>query len=241
VSRTNLEELSHLNAAIRGTMKPTHTAWFGIEKMEETLTLALNLMGTFTFGLSGGILGVKKRMDLFGVLVLSVATGLGGGIVRDLILGHTPPATLTDWRYLGTAGLASVLVFVWYNRIANHGTFITTFDAVGLSIFTVTGTVIALKAGLGPTPAALLGMLTGVGGGVLRDIMVAEVPLIFRSEIYAVASLLGAIVIITASQVGFSGIPAEILAAIATFTLRVVSLRRGWRIPIAMPKSAEKG
>jgi len=209
--------------------------------MEEPLNLALNLMGTFAFGLSGGILAVKKRMDLFGVLVLSVSTGLGGGIVRDLILGHTPPATLADWRYLGAAGLAGVLVFVWYNRIANHGTFIATFDAVGLSVFTVTGTVIALNAGLGPTPAALLGMVTGVGGGVLRDIMAAEVPLIFRSEIYAVASLLGAIIIIIATQIGFSGVPAEILAAIATFTLRMVSLRRGWRIPIAMPKSTEKG
>ncbi len=161
--------------------------------------------------------------------------------MRDLILGHTPPATLADWRYLGAAGLAGVLVFVWYNRIANHGTFIATFDAVGLSVFTVTGTVIALNAGLGPTPAALLGMVTGVGGGVLRDIMAAEVPLIFRSEIYAVASLLGAIIIIIATQIGFSGVPAEILAAIATFTLRMVSLRRGWRIPIAMPKSTDKG
>src|SRR5213080_5201456 len=193
-------------------------------------------MGTFAFGLSGAILAVRKQMDLFGVLVLSVATGLGGGIVRDLILGHTPPATLTDWRYLGMAGLSGVLVFVWYNRIANHGTFITTFDAVGLSIFTVTGTVIALNAGLSPAPAALLGMLTGVGGGVLRDIMAAEVPLIFRSEVYAVASMLGAIIVIVASQTGFSGIPAEILAALSTFSLRMVSVRRGWRIPIAMPK-----
>jgi uncharacterized membrane protein YeiH len=204
--------------------------------MEETLTLALNLMGTFAFGLSGGMLAVKKRMDLFGVLVLSVATGLGGGIARDLILGHTPPATLTDWRYLATAGLAGVLIFVWYNRIANHGTFITTFDAIGLSIFTVTGTVIALSAGLGPAPAALLGMLTGVGGGVLRDVLAAEIPLIFRSEVYAVASILGAVIIIVASQVGFSGIPAEILAALTTFTLRMVSVQRGWKIPVAKPK-----
>jgi uncharacterized membrane protein YeiH len=204
--------------------------------LEELLTLVLNLSGTFAFGLSGGILAVKKRMDLFGVLVLSVSTGLGGGIVRDLILGHTPPATLTDWRYLGTAGLAGVLVFVWYNRIANHGTFITTFDAVGLSIFTVTGTVIALKAGLGPAPAALLGILTGVGGGVVRDVLAAEIPLIFRSEVYAVASMLGAVIVIAASQAGFSGIPSEILAAIATFILRMVSVQRGWKIPVARPK-----
>jgi len=204
--------------------------------LEELLTLVLNLMGTFAFGLSGGILAVKKRMDLFGVLVLSVSTGLGGGITRDLILGHTPPATLTDWRYLGAAGLAGVLVFVWYNRIANHGTFVTTFDAVGLSVFTVTGTVIALNAGLGPAPAALLGMLTGVEGGVVRDVLAAEIPLIFRSEVYAVASMLGAVIIIVASQTGFSGVPSEILAALATFILRMVSVQRGWKIPIARPK-----
>ena len=205
--------------------------------MEEPLTLALNLMGTIAFGLSGGILAVKKRMDLFGVLVLSVATGLGGGIMRDLILGHTPPATITDWRYLTAAGLAGVLVFLWYNRIANHGTFVTTFDAVGLSVFTVTGTVIALNANLGSAPAALLGMLTGVGGGVVRDVLAAEIPLIFRSEVYAVASMLGAIIVIVASQAGFAVIPSEILAALATFILRMVSVQRGWRIPVARPKT----
>jgi uncharacterized membrane protein YeiH len=204
--------------------------------MEEPLTLALNLMGTFSFGLSGGILAVRKQMDLFGVLVLAVATGLGGGIMRDIILGHTPPATLNDWRYLAVAGLAGILVFSWYSRVVHHGKFITGFDAVGLSIFTVTGTTIALNAGLSPAPAALLGMLTGVGGGVLRDVLAAEVPLIFRSEIYAVASMLGAIIIIVAEQIGFSGLAVEIIAAIATFGLRMVSVRRGWRIPIAMPK-----
>jgi len=202
----------------------------------DNITLALNFSGTFAFGLSGGILAVKKRMDLFGVLVLSVATGLGGGIMRDLILGHTPPATITDWRYLAAAALAGIIVFLWYNRIANHGTFVTTFDAVGLSVFTVTGTVIALDASLGPAPAALLGMLTGVGGGVLRDVLAAEVPLIFRSEVYAVASMLGAVIIIVASQAGFSGIRPEILAALATFILRMVSVQRGWKIPVARPK-----
>jgi len=193
-------------------------------------------MGTFAFGLSGGILAVRKQMDLFGVLVLAVATGLGGGITRDVILGHTPPATLIDWRYLAAAGLAGVLVFLWYSRVVHHGRFITAFDAVGLSIFTVTGTTIALNAGLSPAPAALLGILTGGGGGVLRDILAAEVPLILRSEIYAIASMLGAIVIIIASQIGYSGVLVEIIAAIATFILRMVSVRRGWKIPIAMPK-----
>lgn len=209
--------------------------------MEDPLTLALNLMGTFAFGLSGGILGVRKQMDLFGVLVLSVATGLGGGIIRDILLGQIPPATLADWRYLAAAGLAGLVVFVWFTRVVHHGKLLTTFDAVGLSIFTVTGTTIALGAELGPAPAALLGMLTGVGGGVVRDVLAAEVPLIFRSEVYAVASMLGAIIIIIASQIGFSGIPVEVLAAIATFALRMVSVQRGWRIPVARPRTLDGG
>lgn len=204
--------------------------------MEEILTLGLNLMGTFAFGLSGGILAVRKQMDLFGVLVLSVATGLGGGIMRDIVLGHIPPGTLSDWRYLAAASLAGWFVFLWFSRVVHHGRFLTTFDAVGLSIFTVTGTTIALDAGLGPAPAALLGMLTGVGGGVLRDVLAAEIPLIFRSEVYAVASMLGAVIIIVASEAGLSGIPAEILAALATFILRMLSVRRGWKIPVARPK-----
>ena len=198
-------------------------------------TLILNLVGTFAFGLSGGILGVRKKMDLFGVLVLSVATGLGGGIIRDLILGHTPPTTLVDWRYLVAAGAAGLLVFLDYRQIIRWNRFVTTFDAAGLAIFTVTGTTIALAAGLGPVPAALLGMLTGIGGGALRDVLAAEVPLVLRSEIYAVASLLGAIIITLANQAQVLGPAVEIAAALATFVLRMVSVWRGWKIPIAHP------
>jgi uncharacterized membrane protein YeiH len=113
--------------------------------------------------------------------------------------------------------------------------FVIAFDAAGLAIFTVTGTTIALAAGLGPVPAVLLGMLTGIGGGALRDILAAEVPLVLRSEIYAVASLIGAIIIALANQAQILGPPAEILAAAATFALRMISVWRGWKIPIAHP------
>ena len=198
-------------------------------------TLILNLVGTFAFGLSVGILAVRKKMDLFGVLVLSVATGLGGGIMRDLILGHTPPVTLVDWRYLAAAGVAGLLVFLDFRQIVRWNRFVIAFDAAGLAIFTVTGTTIALAAGLGPVPAVLLGMLTGIGGGALRDILAAEVPLVLRSEIYAVASLLGAIIITLANQIQALGPTIEIMSAIATFVLRMVSVWRGWKIPIAHP------
>src|SRR6266702_3778556 len=166
-------------------------------------TLILNLVGTFAFGLSGGIM-------------------------RDLILGHTAPTTLADWRYLAAAGVAGLLVFVDYRQIIRRNRFVTAFDAAGIAIFTVTGTTIALAAGLGPVPAALLGMLTGIGGGALRDILAAEVPLVLRSEIYAVASLIGAIIIALANQVQILGPPAEILAAATTLALRMVSVWRGW-------------
>src|SRR5438552_5739988 len=195
-------------------------------RMEETLTLALNLMRTFAFGLSGGILAVRKRMDLFGVLVLSVATGLGGGIMRDMILGHVPPMTLVDWRYLAAAGVAGFIVFFDFRQVVKWSRFVIAFDAAGLAIFTVKVTTIALAAQLNPVPAVLLGMLTGIGGGSLRDILAAEVPLVLRSEVYAVASLLGAIIITLANQAGVLGTPAEILAALATFVLRMVSV---WR------------
>ena len=202
-------------------------------KMDELLVL--NLAGTFAFGLTGGILAVRKKMDLFGVLVLSVATGLGGGITRDLILGRVPPATLVDWRFLAAALLPGLLVFVDFRQIVRWNRFVTTFDALGLAIFTVTGTTIALSAGLGPVPSVLLGMLTGIGGGALRDILAAEIPLVLRSEVYAVASLLGAIIITVADAAQALGPVVEILAAAAVFLLRMISVWRGWKIPVAHP------
>jgi uncharacterized membrane protein YeiH len=196
--------------------------------------LILNLLGTFIFGLSGGILAVRKRLDLFGVLVLAAAAALGGGIMRDVLLGHTPPDTLTDWRYLAVAAAAGLLVFVQYRRIESWGAFVTIFDAAGLGLFTVTGTTAALNAGLGQVPAALLGMLTGVGGGVLRDVLAQEVPMVLRGEIYALASLLGTVIVIAAYRGHLPVIPFEVLAALATFAFRMVSLWRGWNLPVAL-------
>jgi uncharacterized membrane protein YeiH len=157
--------------------------------------------------------------------------------MRDLILGRTPPTTLVDWRYLTAAGVAGLLVFFDFRQIVRWNRFVTAFDAAGLAIFTVTGTTIALAATLSPVPAVLLGMLTGIGGGALRDILAAEVPLVLRSEIYAVASLLGATIIVLANQAGSLGPATEIIGALATFVLRMVSVRRGWKIPIAHPST----
>lgn len=196
--------------------------------------LILNLLGTFIFGLSGGFLAVRKRLDLFGVMVLAVAAALGGGIMRDVLLGHTPPQTLTDWRYLAVAAIAGIAVFLQYPRIASWANIVKTLDAAGLGLFTVTGTTAALHAGLGEVPSALLGMLTGVGGGALRDVLAQEVPMVLRGEIYALASLLGAIIVILAFEANLPVLPLDVIAAAATFTFRMVSLWRGWNLPIAL-------
>jgi len=198
----------------------------------------LNLVGTFIFGLSGGALAVRKRLDLFGVLVLAVAAALGGGIMRDILLGHTPPDTLTDWRYVTVAVLAGLLAFMQHRRLESWSAFVKLFDAAGLGLFTVTGTSAALEAGLGEMPAALLGMLTGVGGGVSRDILALEVPMVLRGEIYALASLLGAIIVIAGHRCHLLGISIDIVAAGATFALRMVSLWRSWHLPIALSQES---
>ena len=196
--------------------------------------LILNLLGTFIFGLSGGFLAVRKRLDLFGVMVLAIAAALGGGIMRDVLLGRPPPQTLTDWRYLAVAAIAGIAVFLQYPRIASWVHIVKTLDAAGLGLFTVTGTTAALNAGLGEVPAALLGMLTGVGGGALRDVLAQEVPMVLRGEIYALASLLGAVIVIVARRAELPMILFDIVAAVATFGLRMVSLWRGWNLPIAL-------
>jgi uncharacterized membrane protein YeiH len=192
-----------------------------------TLLIA-NLLGTFVFALSGGILAARKKMDVFGILVLAVVAALGGGMIRDVLLGRTPPATLADWRYLATAAAGGAVVIATHGRLGRWGRPLRLFDAAGLGLFTVTGTMAALDAGLGAVPAALLGMVTGIGGGMMRDVLAGEVPLVLRAEIYASAALLGAIILIAANALGLAGIAAYALAALATFSLRMVSVWRGW-------------
>src|SRR2546421_3308577 len=160
--------------------------------------LVLDLAGTFVFALSGAAAGVKHRLDLFGVLVVSCATATAGGITRDVLIGAVPPAALRDWRYLGISVVAGFMVFLSSPRPERQQrlhNLILTFDAAGLALFAVSGTQTALGYGLHPVMAALLGMLTGIGGGMLRDLLVAEIPNVLRSELYAVAALAGAVVV----------------------------------------------
>ncbi|MDQ5851446.1 MAG: trimeric intracellular cation channel family protein [Chloroflexota bacterium] len=207
--------------------------------------LVLDLIGTFVFALSGGLAGVRERLDLFGVLVLSFAAASAGGIMRDLLIGAVPPAAISDWRYLGVSLLAGLVVFFWFprsERLRKLRNLVLIFDAAGLAVFAVAGTQKALGYGLNPVMSALLGMLTGIGGGMLRDLLLAEIPTVLRSELYAVAALAGAVVVVAGHVLNFPPTVMAIAGATLCFGIRLIAIRRGWRLPVAdLPQQFEAG
>jgi uncharacterized membrane protein YeiH len=199
------------------------------------LLVGFDLGGTFVFALSGATAGVKHRLDLFGVLVLSFAAGNAGGIARDLMIGAVPPAAISDWRYVAVSMLAGLITFYWYRIINRLSSPVLVFDAAGLALFAVSGAGTALAYHANPVAATLLGMLTGIGGGMVRDILVMEIPTVLRTELYAVAALLGAAVMVLGRMLHLPTYGAAIAGAILCFGLRFIAMRRGWQLPIARP------
>lgn len=205
--------------------------------------LVLDLIGTFVFALSGAVVGVKRRLDIFGVLVISFAAASAGGIMRDLLIDSVPPAAIRDWRYLAASVLGGLLIFIWFprsQRSARVRNFVLLFDAAGLGLFAVTGTQKALGYGLNPVTASLLGMLTGIGGGMVRDVLVAEIPNVLRADLYAVAALAGAVVVVVGHQLDIGPTMAAVLGAVLCFGLRLIAIRRRWQLPVARADSDEK-
>jgi uncharacterized membrane protein YeiH len=199
----------------------------------ETLLLVLDLVGTFVFALSGATAGVKHRLDLFGVLVLSYAAGNAGGVTRDLLIGAVPPAAISDWRYLAVSLLAGIVTFRRPSAIDRLRSPVLLFDAAGLALFAVAGAQKALAFGLNPVMAALLGMLTGIGGGMTRDVLLAEIPIVLRADLYAIAALAGAAVVVMGAALGFPSTATTIVGAVLCFGLRFIAIRRGWHLPVA--------
>ena len=195
--------------------------------------IALDLLGTFVFALSGAAAGIKSRFDLFGLMVLAFAAGNAGGITRDLLISAVPPAAISDWRYLGVSLLAGVAIFFWYSDIDVRRRPVLLFDGAGLALFAVTGTQKALAAGLNPVMAAIMGMLTGIGGGMLRDVLVNETPTVLRADLYAVAALAAGVVVVTGHVLHYPSFAFMIAGALLWFWLRVMAIFRGWHLPIA--------
>jgi len=203
------------------------------KKVAMSFLVVLDLVGTFVFAISGATAGVTRRLDLFGTLVLSFVAGNVGGISRDILIGSVPPAAVSDWRYLAVSLLAGLITFFWSSRIERLSSPVLVFDAAGLALFAVSGAQKALTFGLNPVMAALLGMLTGVGGGMARDLLVAEIPTVLRAEIYAVAALAGAAVVVLGHLVHLPPAATAIIGALLCFGLRLMAIHRGWRLPIA--------
>ena len=199
----------------------------------ETLVLVLDLVGTFVFALSGAMAGVRHRLDVFGVLVLSFVAANAGGILRDVLIGAVPPAAIADWRYIFVSLLAGSVTFWAQGTVRRLRDAVLVFDAAGLGVFAVSGALKATAFGLNPLAAVLLGMLTGIGGGMLRDLLVAEVPVVLRAELYAVAGLAGAAVVVGGQILGLPSSPLAIVGAALCFGLRLLALRRGWALPVA--------
>lgn len=203
------------------------------------LLLVLDLAGAFVFAISGALLGVRRNLDLFGVLALSFAASSAGGITRDLLIGAVPPAAISDWRYLAVALAAGLLTFFWPPLVARLRTSILVFDAAGLALFAVAGAQKALAYGLNPVMAALLGMLTGIGGGILRDLLVARTPAVLRRDLYALAALAGAVIVVVGHELAWPIVPAAIAGAGVCFGLRLLAIRHDWHLPVARPIQSE--
>jgi uncharacterized membrane protein YeiH len=209
------------------------TALQTAQHIQQSLLLGLDLCGTFAFALSGGLAGVRRGLDVFGVLVLSFAASSFGGIARDLLIGATPPAALVDWRYLAISLAAGLIVFCWPSHIEKLRNPVRLLDAMGLAFFAVAGAEKALAFGLTPLMSALLGMLTGIGGGVSRDLLLAKIPDVFRSDLYAVAALAGAGIVVGGSMLHIPIVITTVCGGTVCFGLRVMAIQWGWRLPIA--------
>jgi uncharacterized membrane protein YeiH len=198
-----------------------------------TIVLVLDLCGTFVFALSGAMAGIKHRFDIFGVLVLSFAAANVGGIIRDVLIGAVPAPGISDWRYVAVPTLAGLLAFHWgavINRVRDS---VEIFDAGGLALFAVAGAQKAVDFHLGPVAAVLLGMLTGIGGGMVRDVLSAEVPAVLRGDVYAVAAMAGAAVVVAGRVLHLPSTAGAIAGAALCFGIRFMAIRRGWQLPVA--------
>ena len=199
------------------------------------MLVALDLVGTFAFALNGALTAVRAaNVDVVGVVTLGVITAVGGGIVRDVLLGALPPATFVDWRYLAVAAAGGLLAFFFSRQLTRLAGSIDMLDAAGLSLFAVTGAGKALELGVGPLQAVILGTVTAVGGGTLRDVLIQRVPGVLSSGLYAIPAAVGAGLVVIATSAGVDrvlGLPAALGAAGVCFLIRTAGLHFGWDAP----------
>ena len=191
-------------------------------------------VGVFAFALSGALTGVRRRFDVVGIAVLATATALGGGILRDVLLGITPPNALRTPSLLLLPLAATVTAFFFHDLVDRLHQAVEVPDAVGLGVFCATATALALATGAQPVAAVLLGSISGVGGGVLRDVLAGVTPALFQpdSRLYAIPAVLGSAAVVLAATAGLEGVVVQAVVAAGVVALRLVAARRGWTAPV---------
>ena len=197
-----------------------------------TLYLALDLTGTFAFALNGALTALRvARLDIVGVVTLGMLTAIGGGMIRDVLLGDLPPATFSDWRYLAVAAGGSLIAFLFGRGLDRAAALIILLDAAGLSLFAVSGALKSLDFGVGFAQAVILGTVTGVGGGTLRDVLLREIPAVLTSGLYAIPALVGAFLVVGADRLGVPGLVGAVVSAGVCFAIRMAGVRFGIDAP----------
>lgn len=197
-----------------------------------TLLLAVDFAGTLLFAIEGALAAAHGHLDLLGGLVLAFATALGGGIIRDVLIGAAPPSSIRDWRYPVIAFAGAIAVFFFYVRVQEiPASLLLVLDAAGLGLFAVAGAEKALEYNIHPFIAILMGGITGVGGGTIRDVLLAQVPTVLRADVYATAALAGASVVVAGRGLRLNPAVVAFAGAVVCFLLRMVSVWRHWNLP----------
>ncbi|WP_248740820.1 trimeric intracellular cation channel family protein [Pseudomonas sp. MWU12-2029] len=198
----------------------------------EWIVLVADLVGTAVFAVEGAIAAMHAQLDLLGVMVIAFIVALGGGVTRDLLIGATPPKAVADWRYPALAFAMGGVAFVFHEQVLGwSGSTLIVLDAAGLALFAVAGAQKALNFGISPFVSMLMGTITGVGGGVLRDIVLARVPLVLQADLYASSAFVGAAVLIVGRRLGVSPVAAALLAGAVCLLLRLLLVHFGWQLP----------
>ncbi len=196
-----------------------------------TFTYIIEIIGTVAFAISGIRLAAAKRFDWFGAYVVGLVTAIGGGTLRDLLIG-APVFWMNSWMYIAVTGLSLLSVIFFRNFLIKGFRSLFLFDAIGLALFTVVGIEKSLAYGYDMWVAIIMGMITGAFGGVLRDILLRDVPLFFRKDIYATACLAGGVVYWITSLHGYNSVISQINCAITVIALRILANKYGWSLPI---------
>ncbi len=199
--------------------------------------LILDLFGTMAFAVTGAFKAIEHKADIVGIIILATITGVAGGTMRDMIMGHFPPHSVSDPYYVVITTSTGIVIFFLYSKMQKHWNLFLKFDAIGLGVFTAIGATFAYQAyGMNFLAIALAGMVTAVGGGILRDVFVNEVPMVFVKELYASASFLGVLIFYVILSIGSNLETATLSSIVAVTVLRLVAMKYNWNLPKAREK-----